>query len=163
MPEWVHIVWNNAQAKANGMAKLAKRIEKVHVPRWADAVADAGEEQAKYTVLSGGVNPTKKGGPRVETGAMFDSLDGRKTLKGASAQVRVGFFSPPKHTLWQERGTRSNRNDDTDPRPVPTPNKGGGIPAMLAIPAAKQEMETEIDNSGSAMLRRIAYEWNSSV
>lgn len=77
-------------------------------------------------IMSGGINPTKKGGPRVKSGRMINSVQGVAFLNGrARVQGKFGFSdSAPIWTKWQEKGT----------------TKGSRIPAMLAYNTANREL-----------------------
>lgn len=149
----VFITWTNTQKKATNMGRLAKRVGKQHTAKWGRQVAQVGEESVNFSVLSGGVNKTKKGGPRILSEAMINSVGERQKLSVGTATVSAGFGidgRAPRWTIFQEEGTRSRAGNS-------------GIPAMLAIPEAIENMEVEMDNAGMRMLGSIANEWNSSV
>ena len=147
----ITIVWKNTQQKAAGMMALADQARAIHVPEWARKVSLAGQLSMNESVFNGGQNKTRKGGPRILSGAMLESISGQVSHFGADATATAGFGvneSTPKWTKWQEGGT--------------PPRAGNrGIPAMMAIPLAAMAMETEMDNAGMQMLSRIRKGWNA--
>lgn len=149
----ITIDWTNTHKKARNMERLADRVGKRHTATWSKQVTEAGEESINYMVLSGGKNKTKKGGPRILSGAMINSIGERQKLSDGYASITTGFGvgkRAPFWTIFQEEGTRPRTGNS-------------GIPAMLAIPEAIQNMEAEIDDSGMRMLAQIAKEWDSTV
>ena len=140
----VVIVWENAAQKAAGMAALAKRITPMHAIDWAETVGEIGERSFRETVEMGGVIRTKKGGPRIDTGAMIGSVDNIVTSTGSGAQVKSGFLDGrPPWTRYQEGGTSR------------------GVPPMLAVPQARMEMSLAAKSEGDHMLTKIQGEWNA--
>ena len=160
------IVWTNTQKKAAHMGMLAEAVERKHLPKWSNEVAEVGEETVNYRVLAGG---TKKGGPRILSEAMIDSVGARQRIFGGIANISAGFGAggkrAPKWTIFQERGTLGHRNDSVNPSSTErkSPMEASGIPAMLAIPEAIENMKVEADNAGMRMLANIAKDWNSWV
>jgi hypothetical protein len=73
-------------------------------------VVDEAAEIMRQRVLTGGVfQRAYTGGPRIDTGAMFNSIDSHVTGTG-SGRVRGDFGftdSPPYWTIFQEDGTRT--------------------------------------------------------
>lgn len=148
MANTVTIKWLNSDKKAANINRLAERVGTVHMTRWGAAVAEDGKETVNYTILSGGVNSTAKGGPRIKDGGMIDSVFGDAKNAGAVVTARAGYMRPPKHTLFQEEGTRSRPGNS-------------GIPAMLSLVEALKNMEIASDTEGTKMLLNIAKEWNT--
>lgn len=139
------ITFDNAQAKAAGMGALAARVGTVHARNWGNAVAKKGEKTIQDVIMAGGMNPTKKGGPRVKSGAMYDSVDSETRVAGGVADVFAGIGwnkVPPLHALFQEGGTSR------------------GVTPMLAIPMALMEMADEVDDAGHRTMMNIQGEWN---
>lgn len=142
----ITITWNNAAKKAAGMAALAAKVGTAHTHDWGEAIALRGEQTVRDVIDMGGMNPTKKGGPRILSGDMFASAESRGAYGVGSAFIRAGFginTTTPTHTLFQEGGTRT------------------GIPAMLAIPEVAKAMEVEATDSGMRMLAHIRADWNA--
>ena len=138
------ITWDNAAEKAAGIAALAARVGTEHIYQWTDRVANEGEESVIRTVNNGGVIATKKGGPRIKSGAMIGSANSRVVAGGGMGEATAGFLDgPPAHTIWQEGGTSR------------------GIPPMLAIPMLNIDMGIAAENYGQRMLAEIAGEWNA--
>ena len=162
----ITITWTNAQKKAAHMGKLADKVGGKYLTNWSSDVAKVGQETVNYRVLAGG---TKKGGPRIETEAMINSVGASQRISGGTASISAGFGSggkrAPKWTIFQERGTLGHRNDNDNPSSTERKSPWGakGIPAMLAIPEAIENMKVEADNSGMRMLINIAKDWNSWV
>lgn len=160
------IYWTNAEQKAANMGKLAVRVGSQYLTDWSRDVAKVGQETVNHRVLAGG---TKKGGPRIETEAMIDSVGARQKISGGIASISAGFGADgkraPKWTIFQERGTLGHRNDSGNPSSAErkSPWQAKGIPAMLAIPEAIENMKVEADNAGMRMLIKIAKGWNSWV
>ena len=160
----IEILWTNTHKKARNMRRLATRVGTQHVHKWGTEVGKAGKESVQQSVVDGGINKTAKGGARIKSGAMFDSAGSIATTMGGVSNASAGFiYGPPPQSIWQERGTKGRRIDSEKPRLTPTKGRGGGIPAMLAIPEARVAMENEMDNSGMKMLVQIAKEWSSTV
>ena len=162
----IKITWTNTQKKAKHMGRLAGLVDSKYLPRWSRAVAEVGEETVNFRVLAGG---TKKGGPRIETEAMINSVGARQRISGGTANISAGFGADarraPRWTIFQERGTLGHRNDSGVPSSSQrkSPWQAKGIPAMLAIPEAIENMEVEADNAGMRMLVNIAKDWDSWV
>ena len=162
----VKITWTNTQKKAAHMGKLADLVGSKYLPKWSSKVAEVGEETVNFRVLAGG---TKKGGPRIETESMIDSVGARQKISGGIANISAGFGASgrraPRWTIFQERGTLGHRNDSGIPSSAErkSPWQAKGIPAMLAIPEAIENMEVEADNAGMRMLINIAKDWDSWV
>lgn len=162
----IKITWTNTQKKAAHMRKLADTVGSKHLPKWSREVAEVGEETVNFRVLAGG---TKKGGPRIESESMIDSVGARQRISGGVANISAGFGASgsraPKWTTFQERGTLGHRNDSGKPSSTErkSPWQAKGIPAMLAIPEAIENMEVEADNAGMRMLINIAKDWDSWV
>lgn len=95
-----------------------------------DAALDKGRTRMRQIIMSGGINSTKKGGPRVKSGKMLGSIEAEAHVNGrARIQGKFGFSdSTPEWTKWQERGT----------------TKGSRIPAMLAYNHANKELVEEL-------------------
>lgn len=142
----MQIVWLNNLQVAAGMAALGARVATVHTFEWGEDVALKGEQTIRDVIDAGGMNPTKKGGPRIKTGEMYSAVDSETIIDGGGADVFAGIGwnkVVPKQAIFQEGGTRR------------------GITPMEAIPMAGLEMETEIMNSGTRMLGQIKAEWNT--
>lgn len=95
-----------------------------------DAALDKGRSRMRQIIMSGGMNATKKGGPRVKSGKMLSSVEGKASINGrARVQGQFGFSdSAPVWTKWQEKGTTT----------------GSRIPAMLAYTTANKELVDEL-------------------
>lgn len=158
----ITITWTNAQKKAANMNRLAKAVGTRHAQAWGNDVAEAGKESIRYSILSGGVNQTKKGGSRILSGAMFDSTFSDAKNNGGIVSVSAGYKRSPTWTKFQEFGTRDRRVAGSL-EDLTASSSGSGIPAMLSIPTAIQDMEVISDDAGMKMLWNIAKEWNSSV
>lgn len=142
----ITIVWTNAQQKAAGMGALAGRIATTHTRRWGEGVGKEGAQRVREVIQSGGMNPTKKGGPRIKSGDMIGSADHKVDGGGGSVLVTAGLGAnggTPPQSVWQEGGTRR------------------GISPMLAIPEAAIRMETATQDHGMKMLTAIRGEWDS--
>ena len=141
----MRITWDNAHQKAAGMFDLANEVEHRHVFEWGEDVALKGEQTIRDVIDAGGMNPTKKGGPRIKTGTMYSSVDSETRVAGGVASVFAGIGwnkVVPLHAIFQEGGTYR------------------GITPMEALPMAMLEMATEIDSAGERMLGRIHADWN---
>lgn len=79
--------------------KAAEVVEKV-VDRAADTMLQI--------IDNGGVNKTKKGGPRIDSGDMQESVNSNAHLNARGrVQGEFGFIDgAPDYTVYQERGTR---------------------------------------------------------
>lgn len=86
-------------------------------------------ERMDDIVMEGGVNATKKGGPRVDSYAMVRSIDHTTSINGRGrVQGSFGFIkNAPEYTEFQEKGTRY-------------------IPAMLAFAEAQVLAINELQN-----------------
>lgn len=95
-----------------------------------DAALDKGRSRMRQIIMAGGINKTKKGGPRVKSGKMLGSVEGEAHINGrARVQGKFGFSDDtPIWTKWQEKGTKN----------------GPRIPAMLAYNTANKEMVEEL-------------------
>lgn len=145
-----NIHWTNAGKKAAGMGALAARVRTTHVHDWADEVAEAGDQEVKSVIEMGGVIQTKKGGPRVKSGAMLAATAKRTEAFGdGSANAVAGWPNGgPTHLIFQERGTLSQ-------------GAPAGIAAMSAIPMAQIRMSITVPDAGAEMLAKIRGEWNA--
>ena len=126
------ITWSNAKQKAAGMRALATRVETHHTYDWAADVAQAGESTIADIA-------------RVDTGFMKSSVGKKSTAMGGVGVAEAGYGivqAHPFYTKFQEFGTRH------------------GIQPMLSVLAGSQSMENAAQDSGEAMLGRIAAEWN---
>lgn len=142
----MQITWTNAHLVAAGVGRLAGAVETRHVQNWGDDVGRSGTKAIQRVIQAGGMNPTKKGGPRIKSGEMFNSAEDKTISGGGVAFVRAGYgidTTTPRHTLWQEGGTRR------------------GITPMLSIVQAELEMEKEMAESGDRMLMKIRTEWDA--
>lgn len=154
------ITWTNAAQKAAGMGLLSQRVATHHLGEWGDDVAEKGEKTFQDVVKAGGMNTTKKGGPRVKSGEMLNSIGKLTRSMGGNMVARAGFGvgkgSTPHYTKYQEGGTYGNRMFPDSA----TTAVGSGIPPMMAVAMAKMEMATETTNSGMKMLGKIKGEWD---
>ena len=111
---------------------------------------EKGTERMEEIVLDGGMNKTKKGGPRAESEAMFDSIDYTTSVNGRGRfQGEFGFLDgAPEYTKYQEYGTGSSGAGRAAPgKSGPSEQaSGGGISAMLAFATANQEVITSLQN-----------------
>lgn len=139
------ITWDDIPAKNVGIGLLAHRVATTHPHEWGEDVGRVGEQAVKDVIDAGGMNPTKKGGPRRLTDEMFDDTGFRTSTSGGTSFVEVGYGygSTPDHRIFQEGGTRR------------------GITPMMSIPMAALEMGTEGANAGARMLTKIMAEWNA--
>lgn len=99
------------------------------------AELEKGVSRMRQIILSGGINKTKKGGPRVKSGKMLGSVEGK--ISGSSntrVQAKFGFSDDaPAWTLWQEKGTYG----------------GERISQMLAFTTANKELaDSLVDTFG---------------
>lgn len=96
-----------------------------------DAV-DKGQDTMRQIVQAGGINKTKKGGPRILTGDMIDSIGGKVEINGRGrVQGEFGFIDgEPFYTIFQERG-----------------RKDGSLSSMLAFATAQQQVIEEMQAS----------------
>jgi hypothetical protein len=106
-----------------------------------DIVATTVEHAAKRMediIQEGGIEPTKKGGPRIKSSAMIDSVDSDSKINGRGrAQGEFGFSdNTPMWTTFQERGTLGGGG------------KNKGIAPMRAYETARQEANVEFQNLG---------------
>lgn len=159
----IEIVWTNNKKKAKHMRDLSGRVGTVHATRWGEAVSETGEESVNYTILSGGKHPTKKGGPRILTERMIDSKFSDSKNSGGLVTARAGYKNPPKHTIFQEYGTRDKRVSGGIKDLDGAAPGGSGIAAMLSIAQAIQDMEMSAESAGMKTLIKIAKEWDSYV
>lgn len=142
----VIITWDNVGAIASGINSLSQRVGTTHPHRWGEDVGRKGHETIKDVINAGGMNPTKKGGPRILSGDMISSSGFKSVTSGGTSFVEAGYGfngSTPLQTFFQEDGTRR------------------GITPMWSIPMTALEMENEMLDSGERMLARIAAEWNA--
>lgn len=121
---------------ANEANKLAQKFS-VASEELAGAAGDVVSEgvdraldRMRAIVLSGGINSTQKGGPRVQTGQMFNSIQGDVSVNGRDrVQGQFGFSEDtPSWTLYQEAGTSR-------------------VASMLAYATARQELITDLQNT----------------
>lgn len=92
-------------------------------------VVNEAVEIMRQVVMSGGEQATKKGGPRIDSGDMYNAIDGEVLVNGRGRiQANFGFINgAPEYTIYQERGTRT-------------------IPPMLAYAQAQERVITELWN-----------------
>lgn len=68
---------------------------------------DTAVTEMQSIVKAGGLNPTQKGGARIDSGDMYDSIKGHVQINGRGrVQADFGFEGAPEYTMYQERGTR---------------------------------------------------------
>jgi hypothetical protein len=99
-------------------------------------VAQRAAENMRYIVEEGGINSTQKGGGRINSGKMLDSIDGKiGGSRGGRVSAEFGFLDgPPDYTVYQELGTTRGGSSE------------GGIPSMLAFVTAQQQARVELQN-----------------
>jgi hypothetical protein len=71
-------------------------------------ILEQAEEEMRDIVDAGGMNATKKGGPRRDSDVMYDSISSK--LFGNSrgrVQGEFGFINGPHYAIYQEAGTSS--------------------------------------------------------
>lgn len=94
-------------------------------------VVDRAQKRMEDIIISGGINKTIKGGPRIRSGQMLDSVGGQPAHmnRRGRAQGEFGFTdNAPFWTRFQEDGTRARGNNR-------------GIAPMLAYATALAEAE----------------------
>lgn len=160
MPKY-EIVWVNAAEKAAGMGDLASRVGSEFSSLWAESVAEIGEKAIAEMIDAGGKYPTQKGGPRIDTGVMKDSVFSNGGGGSAGyATARAGWVNNlPYYVKFQERGTKGNFRG-TGKEPKKKPLRKTGIPPMLAIPFAQEMMAASLKPTGRTILSSIRTEWN---
>jgi hypothetical protein len=66
---------------------------------------DLAKKNMQDSIMDGG--NTKKGGPRIESGKMYNSVDGEVTKARGRITGAFGYLNdPPEWTIYQERGTQ---------------------------------------------------------
>jgi len=107
------------------------------------AVLDRAVKRMEGIINDGGINKTIKGGPRIDSRDMINSVGSTLTGNGkARVQASFGFINDaPIWTRFQERGTRAlgpmrNRGSGGD----------GGIAPMLAYATALGEAIVDFQN-----------------
>lgn len=94
---------------AKQFSAAAARLD-VQVPAVVSRVVDRAAETMRARIRTGGVlNRQYTGGPRILTGAMYNSVDARMVVnRRGRAQGAYGYLNdPPYWTIFQEEGTRS--------------------------------------------------------
>lgn len=119
---------NEANKFAQKFSTAADQLDGAAGDLVSDAV-DRALDRMRAIVLSGGINATQKGGPRVKTGQMFNAIDGNVSVNGRGrVQGEFGFAQDaPEWTLYQEAGTSR-------------------IASMLAYATARQELIADLQN-----------------
>ena len=105
-------------------------------------VVERGADIMREVILSGGVNKTKKGGARVDSGDMLASVGHEANVSRGRARGTFGFINnAPFYTLFQEKGTGANG-------PARAKGSGGfdGIASMLAYATAVEKADTYLQN-----------------
>lgn len=142
----INITWDDIPAKNVGIGLLAHRVATTHPHEWGEDVGRVGEQAVKDVIDAGGMNPTKKGGPRRLTDEMYNNVGFKVSTSGGTTFVEAGYGysgSTPLQTFFQEEGTRK------------------GITPMLSIPMAHLEMQTEATNANTRLMTKIAVEWDA--
>jgi len=126
---WIKGPEEYAQRISLDLAALDGKAEEM-----VSAITKDADRRMGEIILSGGINPTKKGGPRVLSGDMIGSIMSNTEINGRGRiQGEFGFAEDtPLWTVFQEEGTRT------------------GIPQMLAYATARQEA---IDQMNQSMLK----------
>jgi len=105
-----------------------------------NTVSEHAVERMTDIVNAGGMNKTAKGGARVKTGQMIDSIGSKTDLNGRGrVQSEFGFINgPPDWTIFQEQGTiGAGKNKAAH-------GGSGGIASMLAYATAHYEATVEL-------------------
>lgn len=123
------VTWFNGPNKAAAKFSLAADEVTDNVEGIVVDVLEKAQKRIVEIVDAGGINPTKKGGPRVRpgSGAMRASADADVTQSRTRVTGEFGFIDAPDYTLFQERGTRY-------------------VPSMLAFARAFEEAATRMQN-----------------
>lgn len=94
-------------------------------------VVDMAVKSMKDMVMDGGTQYTKTG-PRIQSGAMFNAIDGEVSKGRGRVTAYFGYINdPPEWTMYQERGTSS---------------PGRGVTPLLAYAQAQEKAITEMWN-----------------
>ena len=140
------IKWVNIQEKNAGIHALASRVSTTHLFKWGEDVGRSGDRTIKEVIQAGGMNPTKKGGPRILRGGMIGSSGYLVEGGGGSAVVTAGMGingGIEDYFTYQEGGTSR------------------GVTPMLAIPMTELEMNTEMEDADRRMMKTIQGEWDA--
>lgn len=123
------VTWFNGPDKAATKFSMAADEVTENVADLVLDVLDTAQKRLVQIVDAGGINPTKKGGPRVRpgSGAMRASADADVSQSRTRVTGQFGFIDAPDYTLFQERGTRY-------------------IPSMLAFATAFEEAASRMQN-----------------
>lgn len=98
---------------------------------------DLAKRRMQEIIIEGGINQTQKGGSRVLSGDMYNSVEASVSLDNGRATGKFGFSdNAPAYTDFQERGTHLQG-------PMQQSAIGSaGIAPMLAYATARQEADT---------------------
>lgn len=77
-----------------------------NVGRILSDVTDMAVQDMRATVMDGGAQRTKEG-PRIDSAAMYNSIDGDVSVARGRVTAKFGYINdPPEWVMYQERGTR---------------------------------------------------------
>lgn len=142
MPGRNGIFWfNGPNDMAQSLSIAAEQLEGKAEAVVKELVEEA-EKRMEQIIRDGGIYPTKKGGARMLTTDMYQSVGSSVSInKRGRVQAEFGFVDDaPFYTKFQERGTRGSgplRGSGAT---------GGGIAPMLAYATALGEAIEEFQN-----------------
>ena len=121
------VTWFNGPDKAATKFSMAADEVTENVADLVLDVLDTAQKRLVEIVDAGGINQTKKGGPRIISRKMRDSADADVNQSRTRVTGQFGFIDAPDYTLYQERGTKY-------------------IPSMLAFATAFEEAASRMQN-----------------
>lgn len=122
------VTWFNSPNKLAAKFSMAAEEVTENVEDIVIDVLDKAQKRMVQIIDAGGINPTKKGGPRIISGDMRGAADADVSSSRGRVIGEFGFIDAPFYTIFQERGTRR------------------GIPPMLAFARAYEEAATTMQN-----------------
>lgn len=121
------VTWFNGPDQAAAKFSMAADEVTDNVEDIVVDVLDTAEKRMQQIVNAGGINPTKKGGPRRVSSDMYSSAKADVSQSRGRVIGEFGFIDAPDYTSYQERGTKY-------------------IASMLAFATAYQEAATRMQN-----------------
>jgi hypothetical protein len=134
------IFWFNGPNEFAQKLSIAEEALEGKAEQVVKELVDEAERRMEQIIRDGGIYKTKKGGARMLTTDMYQSVGSSVAINNRGrVQAEFGFIdNAPFYTKFQERGTRGSG-------PLRS-SGGGGIAPMLAYATALGEAIVEFQN-----------------